>query len=920
MFDPYSKWLGIPKDQRPVDYFLLLGLDANEKDPTAIRAAAERQAARVSRHQDGPLAQTAARLLKEISQAKSVLLTPATRKAYAEKLRKIASHKAAPEVETEPEAEEVTAEVEEEAVVEAEEEAAPEQRSEGKPRKAGKKGKGRGGRKAPAKEEKGRLWLWVALGGAAVLLIVGGGLTFWLTRPSKEPTPAPSGPLAGAPQLQTPQPMPPVRPQPEPPAAVVPPVKQPPPPEKPAPPVKPTPPPPPPPPPPALSRPAARKVPPRVVKLPVPNQAAQEKAEKAIKETYQADYAKKLPADHLALAAKFLQPGRENRADPAAWFVLLREARDAAVRAGRPRLAVEAIDEIDKWFIVDASAMKQQALESILQAGNEETARAVTRTALSQVERAVDADDYPAALRLADLAGSAAAKGKDGNQISQAKSRREEAQALKDAFALVTTAREKLRQMPDDPAANLTVGRHVCFFKGSWDEGLPLLAKGGQAEAAGLARQDLTPPASVKAQVAIGDRWWDLGRLQAGREKRHLLDRAFAWYALAQPGAPAEDKVRLLDRMGEVAHANAARIPRLQPGSYFGRGTEDRILLLREGGGNMRSEEAVERGLEWLARHQGGSGAWSNDAFHVSGKCNCGDPGQKYDVAGTAFGLLPFLGAGHTPKHGQHARTVQKGLRWLISQQKEAGNFSGNAYENALATIAMCEVYGLTKIPDYGKRAQKALDFIAGGQHAGGSWNYSYNAAAPGDTSITGWQFSALKAGVYGGLTVPPATIARVGYFLDSVADPGGLGYGYNTPGAGKSTTAAGLLAREYLGWWPEHPGLGKPLTSLLRPENFENREKPNLYYIFYATQVMHHAGGESWETWNPKVRDMLLDLQDQGKEPGHEHQKGSWSPHGAEWTKEGGRLMYTSLALLTLETYYYSIPLNGYGPAVLEE
>ncbi len=83
MFDPYEKWLEIPTDQRPVDYFLLLGLDPNEKDPQAIQAAAQQQAARVSRHKDGPHAQACTRLLKEISQAKALLLMPAKRKAYA---------------------------------------------------------------------------------------------------------------------------------------------------------------------------------------------------------------------------------------------------------------------------------------------------------------------------------------------------------------------------------------------------------------------------------------------------------------------------------------------------------------------------------------------------------------------------------------------------------------------------------------------------------------------------------------------------------------------------------------------------------------------------------------------------------------------------------------------------------------------
>src|SRR5262249_23116525 len=97
-------------------------------------------------------------------------------------------------------------------------------------------------------------------------------------------------------------------------------------------------------------------------------------------------------------------------------------------------------------------------------------------------------------------------------------------------------------------------------------------------------------------------------------------------------------------------------------------------------------------------------------------------------------------------------------------------------------------------------------------------------------------------------------------------------------------------------------------------------KQGPSLYFLFYATQVMHHYGGKPWETWNYKVRDFIIDLQDQGATPEHAHQKGSWSPKGSEYEKQGGRLMFTSLALLTLEVYYLHVPLNGYGEAVLED
>jgi hypothetical protein len=89
----------------------------------------------------------------------------------------------------------------------------------------------------------------------------------------------------------------------------------------------------------------------------------------------------------------------------------------------------------------------------------------------------------------------------------------------------------------------------------------------------------------------------------------------------------------------------------------------------------------------------------------------------------------------------------------------------------------------------------------------------------------------------------------------------------------------------------------------------------PDVYYLYYATQVMHHMQGESWRFWNTGVdekgkqqskgiRDMLISKQDTGNTPKHAHQAGSWGGSA------GGRVMATSLSLLCLEVYYRHLPL----------
>ncbi len=921
MFDPYEKWLGIPKDQRPIDFFLLLDLDPDEADPAAIRKAARKQSDRVSSHQDGPHAQACSRLLKEIEQGRVTLLNPAKRKAYEALLRKN-SGRGEPEEENE------------------------ETGSTRRPGENGKKkGSGKPTRKEKTPQNASRVKLWVALGGAAALLLIGGGLAIYLltdkkkdnassppsvaSGPQPDSSPGPSStarPPQSQPAPKTDPPAPkmdppapkndppapktdPPTPKTDPPA----PKTDPPAPKTDPPAPKTDPPAPKPPVPVGLARPAERKPVAKTAKLPVPEQAAQDSAEKAIKEEYKAAYGKSKSEDFL-LAAKLLQPGRENRADPAAWFVLLREARDTAVRAGRPRLAVEAIDEIDRWFVIDAFDLKLQALAKITESADDAAARAAIKVALNQFDEAITADNAVVAQRFLDAADAAARKRKpDNNHQLLMKKRHQQLESFAKATKAVASARETLGKMPGDADANRVVGKHLCLFEGRWDEGLPLLAKGGTDLEATTAKQDLTPPADVAAQVAVGDAWWKMSEDRDGRERRWLMERAAAWYELALPKLMGADEARLAERMAKVDAEDSIRNKRLIPGSFYGRDVEDRILLLREGGGTRRSEEAVERGLEWLSRHQANNGRWATDAFHLVNKCSCTERGEKHDIAGAAFGLLPFLGAGETHKRGRHAQTVQRGLAYLLSQQKPDGKFHDNAYENALATLAVCEAYGMTQDGLLKAPAQAAVNFIVKAQDAGGSWGYS--AGTKGDTSVSGWQFSALKAGHYAGLSVPAEAFSRFSGFLDQVADPGGLGYGYNVPGAGRATSATGLMCREYLGWGPRHPLMTKGIKQLLLPQNFVAKDKPSFYFLFYANQAMHNAGGEAWETWNPKVRELLIDLQDQGKET--PHQKGSWSPIGDDYAKQGGRLMSTSLSLLILEAYYNYIPFNSHGPTV---
>jgi WD40 repeat protein len=91
MFDPYHKWLGIPKEQRPATYYQLLGISPSETDRDVIEEAAIRQTTHLRAYQIGPHAQECTRLLNEIAQARTTLLNPGLRREYDARLAPLAT-------------------------------------------------------------------------------------------------------------------------------------------------------------------------------------------------------------------------------------------------------------------------------------------------------------------------------------------------------------------------------------------------------------------------------------------------------------------------------------------------------------------------------------------------------------------------------------------------------------------------------------------------------------------------------------------------------------------------------------------------------------------------------------------------------------------------------------------------------------
>lgn len=329
-------------------------------------------------------------------------------------------------------------------------------------------------------------------------------------------------------------------------------------------------------------------------------------------------------------------------------------------------------------------------------------------------------------------------------------------------------------------------------------------------------------------------------------------------------------------------------------------------------GGSEETEQAVRRGLKWLAEHQHADGRWSLQQLDPPEKklpATSGAGGTQSDTAATGLGLLPFLASGHTHAAGEYQEVVGRAIQWLIARQKPDGNLFADPpsiafmYAHAIATISLCEAYGMTREERIRQPAQRALDFIVAAQNQGtGGWRYQPGEA--GDTSVVGWQVMALKSGEMAGLNVPKTALDLAGKWLDTAAGTGGsLGtFGYQGPGASAAMTAEGLLCRQFLGSRRNDPAVLAGAKYLL--DRLPQAGQESSYYWYYATQVMYHMQGDYWTSWNERLRGLLVSSQIKDG-----HMAGSWDPRDS-WEQSGGRLYATSIRLLMLEVYYRHLPL----------
>jgi len=341
------------------------------------------------------------------------------------------------------------------------------------------------------------------------------------------------------------------------------------------------------------------------------------------------------------------------------------------------------------------------------------------------------------------------------------------------------------------------------------------------------------------------------------------------------------------------------------------------------------SAQALERGLDWLAKNQRPEGNWSST-----------------DLGLVSTGTLAFLAAGHAPGRGRHGETVQRSLDYVVDNAKSSGLLNiatsqRDMYNHGLSTFVLGQIHGMTTAADnkVHDTLQRALRLIADTQCDDGGWDYRARRLGRGhDLSLVVMQAKALRSATDSGLDVPQQVVdSAVANVRDhywpkdgnrSASEqelrrtPGQFAYSKGGGGETLAMAACGVVCLQEFGQdddWRIEKNMEVILQAIDElPEARRDGTLPfDAYTFYYVSQALYQRGGVAWVERYPKLRDYLV--ASQLLAPSNTATHGSWRDNGANGGgKVGGRpgeLFGTAVACFVLAIPHRYLPILQEGP-----
>jgi hypothetical protein len=313
---------------------------------------------------------------------------------------------------------------------------------------------------------------------------------------------------------------------------------------------------------------------------------------------------------------------------------------------------------------------------------------------------------------------------------------------------------------------------------------------------------------------------------------------------------------------------------------------------------NEKTQVAIKKGLDYLAKNQTQDGNWTN--FRDGG---------AYPITMASLAGMSFLANGNTPTRGPYAEQVRKIERYLIGNATPSGLITGPGeeegrpmYGHGFSMLFLSECYGTetderlrTKLK---KIIQDAILLTARGQSNLGGWTYTPGGGDEGSVTVT--QMQGLRAANNAGFSVPKGTIEEAVRYLERCRTAeGGIQYSYGSGGDTRLPISAAAIATLYNAGEYDSRLADSCMAYVWKrfkaSKDWSKGEGHDFYTHLYAAQAFYQAGDKYWDDYFPNSRDQLLKMQSGD---------GSWNGDGV------GPVYGTGIALIILQLPYKFLPI----------
>jgi len=307
-----------------------------------------------------------------------------------------------------------------------------------------------------------------------------------------------------------------------------------------------------------------------------------------------------------------------------------------------------------------------------------------------------------------------------------------------------------------------------------------------------------------------------------------------------------------------------------------------------------KQDEAIEKGLAWLAKSQNRDGSWGSE----------GGSGT-YTMAMTGLAGMALLSSGNSPGRGKYGPNVARAVQYVLKHQDRDGlitspsNDGQQMYGHGFAMTFLAEAYGMDPNTELGAQTkdalQRAVKKTGQAQSSRGGWYYSPNSGAD-EGSVTITQVQALRACRNAGIEVPDKVLTQAIDYVKKSQNPDG-GIRYSLQSGQTSSLALSAAGAEVFLMAGQYDAKETKLACEYLKKNLDpNRTQGyhDFYTNFYGVQAMFQIGGDYWTRYFSVLRERLIKAQ----------------TADGSWRGDIGSTYSTSIAIMVLSVPYRYLPI----------